>query len=29
MALRASGGICAGKMVHDFSDFATTVVGVF
>ena len=29
MALRASGGICAGKMVHDFSDFATTAVGVF
>ena len=29
MALRASGGICAGKMVHDFSDFVTTAVGVF
>lgn len=29
MALRASGGVCAGKMVHDFSDFVTTAVGVF
>jgi len=29
MALRVSGGVCAGKMVHDFNDFATTAVGVF
>ena len=29
MALRASGGVCAGKMVHGFGDFATTAVGVF
>lgn len=29
MALRASGGICAGKTLCYFSDFATTAVGVF
>jgi len=29
MALRASGGICAGKTLYYFSSFATTAVGVF
>ena len=29
MALRASGGICAGKMVCYFNDFFTTAVGMF
>jgi hypothetical protein len=29
MAYRASGDICAGKMVCYFNDFATTAVGVF
>jgi len=29
MALRASGGVCAGKTLCIFSDFATTAVGVF
>lgn len=29
MALRASGGVCAGKMLCYFSDFTTMAVGAF
>jgi hypothetical protein len=29
MALRASGGVCAGKTLRYFGYFATTAVGVF